>query len=171
MLNFKTGSALPSEIIAMISEHHQYQDFSFVVTTSPIIILIGLSGIHQEEVKTIKEKSFEFGVSIVEDIPFITMDFGNGLYFDTAVYNMEDCDIYSNAINIISLDSDNYEIKSIRVIGADMEQVTLLRESVAKIMKDKQSFERAAILVQQHFTTQQIHQRALIKQYAGVKEN
>jgi len=169
MLNFQVGSTLPSEIISMLPGTLQHQDFSFAITTSPIIILLGLSGIHPEEAKTVNEKPFEFGISVVEDIPFITMDFGNGFHFESAIYNAEDCDIHANAINIISLDSDNYEIKSMRVIGVDTEQIKLLKESTARITKDRQSFEKAALLVQHRFSTLQIHERALIKQFTSVK--
>jgi len=93
------------------------KDFAVAITTSPMFLLVALNNTTPLEINIFRSGEIKIHLSIINEIPFLIVDYGNGLIFDASITKMESEDKYENALNIISLDYGDMKINGIRIFG------------------------------------------------------
>lgn len=155
------GKIAPIELVNILKQHGKKNDFSIALTDEPILLIMVLFDVTDSEAHIIKKRTFELGLTIQEEIPFITLDYGNGFNFDFAIQSIKKSGKeYSNAINIILINGNDYIVKAMRIIGAEESIIETLHNAVNKSSMSKTEKVEAALKVQKTFTTQELHSHA-----------
>lgn len=115
---------------------------------------------HKQERKALQKGSFRYGYYVEDDLVFILIDFMNGLSTDltlevSGLTDNEFDDWFAhdaNVMNIFGVEAINYQLKTIRMVGLNMEFCKGLKESLAK---QRQRYHRSKHLLKM----QEIQQR------------
>jgi len=134
MLDFKVNFPLPFEVKSLVQKADD--DYAIAITNSPIQIYLVLKDITKREEIAFME-NLTIGVAVIKNIPFIVLDFGNGLSFDVAIKSIEEeNDSSVNAINLLLIEKNGYTIKEIRALGLKNELIKRLQDGVKNIPKN-----------------------------------
>lgn len=163
MIKFIKDEKIPDDLFELIG-HHGATDFATAITSTPINIILALNNISDEEADALISGAFEMGISIINDVPFLTFMFDFGMSFDTIIYSMESKDENENALNIIVVDSSDYTFKGGRVLGIEKELMKIAINGVKHISYSREIEPIKQFEIYENFSTADIHKQSLAKQ-------
>jgi len=113
-------------------------DFATAITGPPIFVFIVLNSVSKKEKELIQNGEVSVGVVAINTIPFLVVDYGNGLHFDMPILALsEEFTVGDNALNIVMINGRDHCVQSIRVLGLKTE---LIRELIGNV--EKMQFDR-----------------------------
>ena len=135
---FKENSIVPDEFLKLIIENDNGGDFSFAITDSPMFLFLILEGISPLEQKAVINGKFELGSTVIDGVPFLTLDYGNDFVFDFTIMTMKELsDPNQNVINIILVEKKGFVVKGMRVLGVEPELIEVIQQGVKENNKDE----------------------------------
>lgn len=129
---FNVGKKVEDGIAEVIREKSA-DDAIFMYEGIPLCALFVLKGMSQREISALSEGKFIVGVSVVNDIPFLVLDFGRGMSFEIVIPKLDMDDPNINAMKIIGIESNDLVVKSIRAVGLDPQIVQILIDATKKL--------------------------------------
>lgn len=170
-IKIETNSVLPRGILEIIKPLDNGIDYTLAITDTPLFLFLVLENLSDEEIFTLRHGSFEISSGVIKKIPFLTLDYGNGLNYDFATLTMkEQDDEQCNAINIITIDRSDFEVKDIRVIGVNKNIIKTIKKGISQCDLSTQEQKKVLHDVYHSYTTQEIHQNAYYIQKFGETE-
>jgi len=124
---FTIGERLPEAYEKQVFLKDNGIDFAIAVTEQPMFIFMILSNISQDEKDIMQNEKVSVGATVIEGIPFLAIDYGDGLHFDMPIFTLgEGFCLQDNALNVVAVERNTYCVQSMRVLG--------LNESIMNII-------------------------------------
>lgn len=136
-----------------------------LITCSPFIGLVGLYNIQKEE-EIAFLGSLVISYSLIDSIPFLVFDFGNGFILDTAIYNIETKDKMANSLNLFLVELNNKEVVETRVLGLDNAIIEALIKDTEKLNCSFEQFSLKVTDLQEQYTSVDlVLQRSILQEF------
>jgi len=132
MIVLSVNSLLPKIILNLLKNKEKKEDenFVFAVTKDPITLFIVLKSISNTVISKMNS-SFIVGSVVIDNIPFLTLDYGSGLVFEFPIFSLENFD--SNIINIVIVKKNDNMVLNIRAIFLNHDVLSNLHEGVRNV--------------------------------------
>jgi len=136
---FILNESLPHDYKKIIEEIGSTNtDFAFAITDEPINLFIVLSGVSDNEINRVQHGAFDFTISTIANVPFIVLDFYDGLSFDMSISSMRNLKSREgNAVNIFLVEKKGCVLKATRTIGVDNKLMNKLIDDVMYLQREQ----------------------------------
>jgi len=165
MLTFIQNEQIPKSYTQM-KQFNQAGDYAIIETTSPINIFILLNNIAPLEQNFILEGKFSIGVTIIEDVLFLTLSFvDHALTFDMAIEVFEDLNPKNNALNIILVEKQGFIFQGARTIGLEQKIFAKIEDFlINRVSISHDDYVKKVKILQNKYTTVDLIEKNIIKQ-------
>lgn len=158
MISFEKGKPLSDNLIEKLPSG----DYLKIFTAKPIVCILNLSDITEQEINDFKDE-INIGFSLIESIPYLVIKFKNFI-LDTSIYSLEDRDIEENALTLVLVENNTKVVKDLRITGLDYKIIEqLLNNSKKNTMKIKE-FNQKCILIEKKYSAYDIFEQSIIQQ-------
>jgi len=168
MIVLSIDKKIPLDLENLIKTKDYGFDFAAHISTSPVFLILCIDAPTQREIKATSLGEFSIGVSTIDSVPIVTLDYGQDFCFDFCFESIETSESEFNAFNIILIDRNDYIVKSIRMIGMSVDLMAQLQSSIKSIPFKGDAFVCAANSIYSKYTTSQIHKLAKKQYFKGV---
>ncbi len=163
---FMKGSPLPEGFLKIAKDNDNGVDFAFAITDTPIFLFLVLQGVSQKEAEVVESGSFEIGATVVEKVPFFTLNYGNGFVFDFAIETMKELDDPDiNAVNIILVEKNGYVVEAIRTVGVKPKLIKIIQDGVKGLSGHSVDRETVLDIYNKH-SSHLLHAKADIQRFS-----
>lgn len=159
MIVFKKNNKVPDEAMCYIDG----TDSLKLQTTSPMFGFITLNNITKDEMEAF-EGVLEIGYVVIEHIPFMILNFGNGFCFDSAIFNLEAKECTENAFNLVLIENITQMVINSRIVGLDTKIIERLIEDTFKIPYTNEEFIAKGKEIQENYEIMDIFNMCILKQ-------